>query len=102
DGIRDRTVTGVQTCALPISAMTLNNTLAVAGLLVAGMVLRDLLPTLPDPYVSNDPILERQTLSAGLLAEIGWPNPSAVGIGFTQIGRASCRERRSRSVGRYV
>jgi hypothetical protein len=64
-------------------ALTLDGSQAVAGLLLAGMVLRDLLPTLPDPYVSNDQILQRPMLSAGLLAEIGWSNPAAAGIGFT-------------------
>src|SRR5207248_7126450 len=31
DGIRDRTVTGVQTCALPISAYQVNGTFTQAG-----------------------------------------------------------------------
>ena len=67
------------------AAMTLSGTQAVAGLMVAGMALGDLLPTLPDPYISNDGVLQRPTLNAGLLAEIGWANPAAAGIGFTLL-----------------
>jgi hypothetical protein len=66
-------------------AMTVSDTQAVSGLLVAGMVLRDLLPILPDPYVSNDTILNRPEVGIGLLAEIGWSNPGAVDIGFTLV-----------------
>jgi hypothetical protein len=65
--------------------MTLADTQAVSGLLVAGMELRDLLPILPDPYVTNDSVFDRPALAAGLLAEIGWSSPASVGIGFTLL-----------------
>ncbi len=67
------------------AAMTLNGTQATSGLLIAGMALRDLLPILPDPYVSNDPILQRPRLSAGILAEVGWATPGTPGFGFTLL-----------------
>src|SRR5437868_9484985 len=66
DGIRDRNVTGVQTCALPISAAI-------------------------DPRLGDRPVEEatRRT-DEGQALEV---------LAIAQIGRASCRERLSNSVG---
>src|SRR2546430_11545808 len=47
DGIRDLTVTGVQTCALPISLADLNERSAVAP--IEGLLLND-----PDPEVRRE------------------------------------------------
>src|SRR5207248_6607283 len=74
DGIRDRTVTGVQTCALPISW---NARL-----------------TLPPPPIHETPPEGR----VGLPASDGGPphgtgGASANFLGSAKIGRASCRER---------
>jgi hypothetical protein len=68
-----------------LGAMTLSGTQAVSGLLVANMVLDDLLPILPDPYISNDPVLDRPRVGAGLMAEIGWSNPDDPGIAFALL-----------------
>src|SRR5437867_5000279 len=40
DGIRDRTVTGVQTCALPISALTVGERAAAAAVRAVGVPYR--------------------------------------------------------------
>src|SRR5947208_13716524 len=63
DGIRDDLVTGVQTCALPISAA-----IAVEGYLVA-------------PFENESPVKALDWMS------------SALAITVAEIGRASCRER---------
>src|SRR5438132_8418144 len=68
DGIRDHCVTGVQTCALPISAPTL-------GFLIAARALQGLGGAL---IMSISPAMLTRAFAA---SERG------------QIGRASCRER---------
>src|SRR2546430_4022395 len=77
DGIRDLTVTGVQTCALPIL-----NSVFTLGLLV-GLSVYD-------------------TTYGTTLGNLGWeevrfPKPVLIGdtlrAATTEIGRASCRER---------
>src|SRR5437867_5203970 len=75
DGIRDRTVTGVQTCALPISdesryekeTMTPNVVIAPAQ----RYVVEARYPKAGDYYITN----------------------SVVALDHIKIGRASCRER---------
>src|SRR5699024_11360012 len=71
DGIRDRNVTGVQTCALPIYSTVVPMKLAkatFAGLVLAPSFLAGFPPELP----------------------VGLP-PEPCGL--VEIGRASCRER---------
>src|SRR2546430_5806898 len=79
DGIRDLTVTGVQTCALPICL------LAVATLFILAFVHRTIY--LPSPA--------RFTLALLLVAVYGIPMgfPLALLVRELEIGRASCRER---------
>src|SRR2546430_3464774 len=81
DGIRDLTVTGVQTCALPILAATTS----INGYLrnTPGDVILDLLPLAFD-YGLFQVFLAFQA-RARLVLELGFA--------FPEIGRASCRER---------
>src|SRR5207253_7760768 len=81
DGIRDGHVTGVQTCALPISAPSLAGTDTanpIGSILSATMMLRD---------------------AFGLTLEADWVEQSLTRVlsgGYRtpdKIGRASCRER---------
>src|SRR5690606_40560343 len=88
DGIRDFHVTGVQTCALPISLITR----------VAGRP-----PTVPASAAHSQPGSPRRaatrlapTASAGRPHPPKWPGIRA------QIGRASCRERVEISMGGVV
>src|SRR5262249_59341559 len=88
DGIRDWSVTGVQTCALPISS--------------GAMIFEE------TPALSIDPagVRKRVTTAAGRVraphvvlagnAHLGMLAPS---LAETEIGRASCRERGERVVG---
>src|SRR5689334_25341094 len=68
DGIRDGTVTGVQTCALPISSSA---------------------------RCRNRPINGRVTTSPG---DSGWGPGATRSPNSVEIGRASCRERVQNSV----
>src|SRR5207245_8589243 len=78
DGIRDATVTGVQTCALPISANCGNIPIKS---LVSGTV----------PSVAQSRRLRSDPSKAMSNAESRLPKVS-------EIGRASCRERVQREV----
>src|SRR5688500_19589587 len=85
DGIRDYKVTGVQTCALPISAIAV--VLALGGRLVSIPVLVALVAT----AVCVALITAAQTVPrAGR-------EPSTVQLVMREIGRASCRERVQRA-----
>src|SRR5262249_58996385 len=82
DGIRDWSVTGVQTCALPISMLA--SPVSVNGLL--GSKVRKPVKLTLDP---NNPLTEtvfevRATGDSDLSSSVEIPQ---------QIGRASCRER---------
>src|SRR2546430_12305149 len=79
DGIRDLTVTGVQTCALPIYSLE---------------TYRDLLSSTLDSYltqVSNRLGLATKGLS--VVATVTLPFVIISGMWGMKIGRASCRER---------
>src|SRR5205823_10532814 len=65
DGIRDKLVTGVQTCALPISSITMSSVIEAIGMSL--------------PYSSTMAAEDRE--KADSAAESG-----------REIGRASCRE----------
>src|SRR5207245_8458445 len=83
DGIRDATVTGVQTCALPISPRTLELELLLAtndpeAAVASG---RELLAAERDA----DVIARAKHLVAYALLRLAQP--------IEEIGRASCRER---------
>src|SRR5256886_12548577 len=79
DGIRDLTVTGVQTCALPISpfGLVLDRLGFVLGSAGEALVLR----RATDKLLALAPLI----LCMGLV--------TALWIKFPEIGRASCRER---------
>src|SRR5207248_7336774 len=83
DGIRDRTVTGVQTCALPISAF--ENALAEARR--AGRAIAPLRVGYV-PYLS----VEMLTRFLGALRK-RLPDVHTSVANLPKIGRASCRER---------
>jgi len=72
------TTTGV---AWLSGAMVLTDRQATAGLLVAGLPLLDLLPTLPDPYVSNDRLVQRPNLNAGCWRKSAGPPLQRQGSG---------------------
>src|SRR2546425_5899865 len=85
DGIRDKLVTGVQTCALPISARWLadpENSRRIAQQVASGLA--KTLEALPDEDVQA---LVRQVVSARLRA-----TRVAPALGKTLAERGSCRE----------
>src|SRR5947208_7737266 len=92
DGIRDDLVTGVQTCALPISDIQ-------SSTLYTRMALDSLIPLLqattggrPIQYYTDDIHLPIQEIG-GLCLLINELIANAVKHGKGKIGRASCRER---------
>src|SRR5699024_11939280 len=81
DGIRDRNVTGVQTCALPISQLSLPSFIALGVWILIGAVFyavrRRHNRTLTDEQVDR--------------AVLGGPRPAFLVRNGVEIGRASCR-----------
>src|SRR5260221_10099740 len=72
DGIRDHCVTGVQTCALPISAL----------LVVAALACRDdVLPDVLAAAVAGDRVVEGEVVAAlaAVLAGVGVPEQDVLG-----------------------
>src|SRR5205823_10141183 len=93
DGIRDKLVTGVQTCALPI--FTLLPGSEGSGLrwrVRADSNLIGVASRLPEPFAKSEsvPLPLRVELQAG--ADTGQLR-LALGERLREIGRASCRER---------
>src|SRR5207245_6001501 len=93
DGIRYATVTGVQTCALPISGVA--SALLIRDDFEGG--LRSF--GLPD-YIENGgrelPLVVQDKIFVGdniLLTDPTWTGPTAPGSLWYEIGRASCREK---------
>src|SRR5207248_3850491 len=86
DGIRDRTVTGVQTCALPIFAAP-NRSPAVAAQKAASAGSSDRAQERPITQTAA----EDQSVPAAARRSTTARNVDRPVI--TQIGRASCRER---------
>src|SRR5207248_3624746 len=89
DGIRYRTVTGVQTCALPI--YTVINYLRVAEVMADGRIIAVARNNKRLCFRPNDSGLRKARLAERLIYRPRFPrfgdNSSA-----NQIGRASCRE----------
>src|SRR5205823_10468836 len=83
DGIRDKLVTGVQTCALPISP----NMLAISGYIRTGEM--DFILLSP---VSSRFLVSTRTVALPALADVLAGLILIVYAG-DKIGRASCRER---------
>src|SRR5207248_3924704 len=95
DGIRARTVTGVQTCALPIwgSACRLEKSMAWDLQLAAcraGKLARNARPTRSQPGAPN------QTKTGIVEAPDPREDPDPLAKQW-EIGRASCRERAKRA-----
>src|SRR2546429_3296079 len=80
DGIRDVAVTGVQTCALPISGATPNTAAEVFGVAPDGVT----------PEMRRQAKVFNYGIAYGI-SDFGLA--SQLGIGRAEIGRASCRER---------
>src|SRR5699024_11863072 len=77
DGIRDRNVTGVQTCALPISPRAASPAAAPRA-----------------PVAARGGAAARRRLGmGGLVSAAGTDRAAALGCARLQIGRASCRGR---------
>src|SRR5207244_7453584 len=87
DGIRDDLVTGVQTCALPIS-VSAADTGSVHGSGSPGTIIT---------AAGNGTIGSGGDAGAATSAELNMP--SKVALDAAEIGRASCRERGWRWVG---
>src|SRR2546430_8635948 len=79
DGIRDLTVTGVQTCALPIYAYCVANNLEITPEADTGSGVVDF--KFAASYVTR------------VLVETKLSNNKKLVHGYGKIGRASCRER---------
>src|SRR5256886_7396504 len=80
DGIRDLTVTGVQTCALPISSdLSSSRALVVAFVMV------------PPQGAATGARLELKSEATGSMDAV--TRGTLEGAQLLQIGRASCRER---------
>src|SRR5262249_56264127 len=86
DGIRDWSVTGVQTCALPISGLPAGRRLGY------GMV------TLVRPWLS-EPGEEAHAGPVGAFDAADGQACAMAAVRWAQIGRASCRERGEGGVG---
>src|SRR5690606_39634307 len=97
DGIRDFHVTGVQTCALPISVSPFNFTAIGGNLAGAPVLMGNVCVWKPAPaatlasYVVYE-IMREAGLPPGVIQFIPGPAPE-------EIGRASCRERVEIEVG---
>src|SRR5205823_9645933 len=93
-GIRDKLVTGVQTCALPIYALATREIVYWTDLRGQTVILseydpgREIEDLLVSKLVSPEdrPKIERHDISRGVVK-------SFVTMNFGKIGRASCRER---------
>src|SRR5207249_5994578 len=82
DGIRDRNVTGVQTCALPISTE-----MSISPVTMTNVT--------PQPMIAKGATLTRMSRRLSALRKLGLiaPTIATVRPSRMEIGRASCRER---------
>src|SRR5205823_11078578 len=92
DGIRDKLVTGVQTCALPISVHEVIGTVQTLALKMISQdrkltVLFETCDAAVAVFVDSEPSLGIECETIG------------TGLAIFEIGRASCRERVEISVG---
>src|SRR5690606_40680319 len=92
DGIRDFHVTGVQTCALPISDFTLNNYDKYFTPHSTSPIEEYILPKRPVRLLQG---FDGENLQQFVGLTQGMPEVDEMSAtaSFTEIGRASCRER---------
>src|SRR5690554_7221335 len=87
DGIRDADVTGVQTCALPISSSSTSTSISTSSTLASSRSSRSIVPVTV-PFSAR----RKMSVSTESCSDTGetnlWSNQHV-----TKIGRASCRER---------
>src|SRR5699024_11607193 len=83
DGIRDRNVTGVQTCALPILALALG--------IGTMMCWRSVAMTIGEK-IGKRGMTYAQGMAAQMTAAVSIGLASYIGMPVSKIGRASCRE----------
>src|SRR5207248_8852520 len=94
DGIRDRTVTGVQTCALPISGVSRRRAGRIDGIHPAFLVLGGT-TALVHQVLDGSAASGRDVARAALMS----PSATSAALRVLEIGRASCRERVERRGG---
>src|SRR5207248_7560721 len=93
-----RTVTGVQTCALPISATTMNSLTEALGMTLPGSA------AIPAPYRDRQQnayetglriveMVRDDIKPSDILTRQAFLNAVVVNSAIGEIGRASCRER---------
>src|SRR5205823_8950600 len=85
DGIRDKLVTGVQTCALPI--------FGISGISSDLRQILSELPHNPDARLAVDVYVHRIVQTIGAMAATLGGIDALVFTAGVEIGRASCRER---------
>src|SRR5690606_40249589 len=92
DGIRDFHVTGVQTCALPISIFRPGMGVASPSisLSIPAMIFSSV--DLPDPFRPRTPILAPGKKDREMSRRICRFGGTILPTRFIEIGRASCRE----------
>src|SRR5690606_39793854 len=88
DGIRDFHVTGVQTCALPISTMGDVEVGCVVEIKSGALFLAS-----RDGHLEPEPLLSRNTDLSRMFWTYGLRGRPVRVIAEVEIGRASCRER---------
>src|SRR5207249_7450504 len=89
DGIRDRNVTGVQTCALPISGLWETIGVAASTCSYTDWIGSDLIVFFGSDVPNNQPVTTKYLYYAKKQGtKIAVVNPMR-----EQVGRASCRER---------
>src|SRR5207249_7691977 len=97
DGIRDRNVTGVQTCALPIFVDAADSGLAGVDPADAERCFAD---TLDKTKVAGKVVLCKRGVNPRIEKSKNVKDAGGVGmILYNEIGRASCRERVEKRVG---
>src|SRR5690606_40051099 len=92
DGVRDFHVTGVQTCALPISSISLPQAYWVWGV-VGNLAISIVAVSLRGPYPPPLPMNAWLGYNVWVHLQIWY-----AAIAYKEIGRASCRERGEGSV----
>src|SRR5205823_10631680 len=99
-GIRDKLVTGVQTCALPISNFEMAQNIGKAAAMVGMHVSKE--DGVEPPHAAIEKQRNNVRVSAAGIDEhrvFRRANENRIALADVEIGRASCRERGERWVG---